>query len=163
MKRDEKTKCPVCSMEVDHNENEIIHQQMHFVFCSAQCKERFIAHPHLYVGYPGQPAPKQEGQVALKRRRLHLAQPLSAEDAALVQEVLGELMGVNAVTASGDSIEVTYDLLQVGLKELEAALSDAGARLGSDWVQRLRHALIHESEEWQLESREAIPPHRYLP
>lgn len=163
MKRDEKTKCPVCGMEVDHNENGILYQQMHFAFCSAQCEERFLAHPHLYIGYPGQPAPKQEGKVVLKRRRLRLAQPLSAEGAALVQELLSGLMGVNTVTASGDTIEVTYDLLQVGMKELQAALGNAGARLGGDWVQRLHHALIHESEEWELESREAVPPHRYRP
>lgn len=163
MKRDEKRKCPICGMEVDHSENGILYQQMHFAFCSGQCEARFLAHPHLYIGYPGQPAPKQEGQVVLKRRRLHLAHPLSVVDAVVVQEVLGKLMGVNAVTASDDSIEVTYDLLQVGLKELEAALSGAGVRLGGDWVRRLHYALTHESEEWQLESREAVPLHSYLP
>lgn len=162
MNTDKKTKCPVCGMEVDGDEHQLIHQQMHFAFCSVQCRERFLAHPNLYIGNPGQPAPKQEGQVVLKRRRLRLVQPLAAEDAALVREVLGTLMGVNAVAVSGNVIEFTYDLLQVDLKELQAVLNDAGTRLGGDWVQRLHYALIHESEELQLESHEVAPPHHYL-
>ncbi|HQS60069.1 MAG: hypothetical protein B7X12_05600 [Halothiobacillus sp. 20-53-49] len=162
MNTDQKTKCPVCGMEVDGDEYQLVHQQMHFAFCSVQCRERFLAHPHLYIGYPGQPAPKQEGQFVLKRRRLHLVQPLTAEEAAQVRELLGKLMGVNAVSVSGDMIEVTYDLLQVGLKELQAVLKDAGTRIGGDWVQRLQYALIHESEEWQLESHEVVPPQHYL-
>lgn len=32
----------------------------------------------------------------------------------------------------------------------------------SIWMQRLHHALIHESGEWQLESREIVPTHHYL-
>lgn len=163
MKQDEKTNCPVCGMEVDENEHEITYKQMRFAFCSDQCKERFLAHPHIYIGFPGQPAPKQEGQVELKRRRLHLSEPLSVDDAALVQQVIGAMMGVNDVSASGNRIDVTYDLLQVGLKELGAALQDVGAQLGGDWIKRLKYALLHESEELQLESRKAIPPHHYRP
>lgn len=163
MKNDENTNCPVCGMAVDDDKYTIVYQQMPFAFCSEQCRTRFNEYPHLYIGYPGQKAPKQDGQVVLKRRRLRLAQPLSVEDAALVQEVLVMLMGVDEVIVSDDTIEVTYDLLQVGMKELEAALSDAGTRLGGDWMQRLHYALIHESEEWQLESQEVVPPHHYLP
>ncbi len=163
MRHDETTQCPVCGMLVGRHDHEIIYQQMHFVFCSGQCKARFLAHPHLYVGHPGQAAPKQAGQVVFKRRRLRLQQPLSAEGAALVDEVLRGLMGVNAVTVAGDRIEITYDLLQVGLEELEAVLSAAGARLGGGWAERLRRALIHESEESEIEARAAVPPHHYLP
>lgn len=163
MKRDQVTKCPVCGMKVEGHENELVYLQMHFDFCSEQCKSRFLAHPHLYTGYPGVPAPKQEGQVVLKKRRLHLDQPLSGEGAALVEELLGELMGVNGVAVSGDTIEVIYDLLQVSLEELETALCDAGARLGGDWAGRLRRALIHESEELEIAAHEATPPHHYRP
>lgn len=163
MNRDYQVKCPVCGMEIKGDENVLVYQQMRFVFCSEQCKTRFSEHPHLYIGYPGQKAPKQEGQVVLKRRRMHLAQALDVEEAGLVQELLAGLMGVDQVIVSGDTIEVTYDLLQVGLKELEGALHDVGAQLGGDWIRRLQHALIHESEEWQLDGREAVPPHRYHP
>ena len=161
MKSDQVTKCPVCGMQVDDHKNEVVYLQMSFGFCSEQCRVRFLAHPHLYTGYPGAPAPKQEGQVVLKRRRLHLDQPLSTEQVTLVEELLGELMGVDAVVAAGDTIEVTYDLLQVGLAELETVLSDAGARLGGTWAGRLRYALIHESEEWELAGREVTRFHHY--
>ncbi|ALP53748.1 hypothetical protein Tel_11710 [Candidatus Tenderia electrophaga] len=163
MKQSDQVKCPVCGMRVGPHQNEIIYQQMQFAFCSEQCKARFLSHPHLYIGYPGEPAPRQRGQVELKRRRLALRQPLSVEGAALVQELLSGLMGVNEATASGETIEVTYDLLQVSLEELEQALTEAGTRLGGDWVERLRRALIHESEETEIEAREATPPHHYLP
>lgn len=136
---------------------------MRFAFCSEQCKTRFSEYPHLYIGFPGQKAPKQEGQVILKRRRLHLAQPLDVDEAGLVQKLLAGLMGVDQVTASGDTIDVTYDLLQVGLKELGDALHDVGEQLGGDWIERLQYALIYGSEECQLESREAVPLHHYSP
>lgn len=163
MKKSDQMKCPVCGMEVSPRQNEITFQQMHFAFCSAQCRERFLAHPHIYTGYPGQPAPKQEGRVRLKRRRIHLAHPLSAEGAVLVQELLGGLMGVDDAAVSGDTIIVTYDLLQVSLKELEQALAEAGARLGGHWAERLHRALIHESEEEELDAQEVTPPHHYIP
>lgn len=163
MKHDDTLHCPVCGMGVDQLNHEVIFQKMHFAFCSEQCKARFQAHPHLYIGYPGQKAPKQEGQVLLKRRRLHLAQPLSVEGEALVQELLAALMGVSNVAATADKIEVTYDLLQVSLEDLEKVLSEVGVCLGGDWAQRLRRALIHESEEWEIDAHEATPPHHYLP
>ena len=122
--------CPVCGMNVGKHEHEITYQQMQFSFCSEQCKERFLAHPHLYIGYPDQPAPKQMGQVDLKRRHLTLHDPLSVEGAELVQELLNGLMGVKEAIASGNTITVTYDLLQESLKEMEQVLIEVGARLG---------------------------------
>lgn len=163
MKRRDEVKCPVCGMAVDRHDHEISYQKMQFAFCSEQCKTRFQAHPHLYVGYPGRAAPRQEGRVELKRRRLTLGRPLSLEGTAVVRELLGGLMGVYEVTASGDTIAVTYDLLQVSLEDLEQALTEAGARLGGHWGERLRRALIHESEEVELDAREVTPPYHYRP
>ncbi|ALP52299.1 hypothetical protein Tel_03600 [Candidatus Tenderia electrophaga] len=163
MKQSDQVECPVCGMRVGRHDREISYRQMNFAFCSEQCRARFLAHPHLYVGYPGQAAPKQNGQVALKRRRLHLQQPLSTEGEVLVGEMLRGLMGIDAVTVSGDTIEITYDLLQVSLEELESAITAAGTRLGEGWPERLRRALIHASEESEIEAREATPPHHYLP
>lgn len=62
MSHNENTKCPVCGMDVHHG-HDVVFQQMRFAFCSEQYKARFIAHPHLYTGYPEQPAPKQEGRL----------------------------------------------------------------------------------------------------
>ncbi len=163
MIHDKQVKCPVCAMEVMQHQDEIVYQQMHFAFCSEQCKARFLAHPHLYIGYPGIAAPVQEGQVVLKRRRLRLGQPLSVEGKVLVDEVLRGMMGVNAVTVAGDTIEITYDLLQVSLEEMETVIVEVGARLGGDWAERLRRALIHAGEELEMDASEVTPPHNYLP
>lgn len=155
--------CPVCGMKVEAPERRIVYLQMQIAFCSAQCEARFLAHPHLYIGYPGAPAPKQEGRVVLKRRRLHLAQPLSVEGEALVGELLGRLMGVLTVEVHGDSIEIIYNLLQVSLEELERALVETGVRLGGEWVECLRRALIHGSEDVEIDAHEVTPPHHYRP
>lgn len=163
MKHGEQSNCPVCGMAVDRRQYEIVYQQMHFAFCSVHCKARFLAHPHLYIGYPGRAAPKQEGQAVFKQRRLHLQAPLSAEGQVLVEALLRGLTGVTAVTVAEDAIAVSYDLLQVDLAEIETALTEAGARLGGGWTERLRRAWIHESEEAEIEAREAAPPHHYLP
>lgn len=163
MKHDNLTKCPVCDMRVVGHDHEVIYQNMPFVFCSDQCKARFLAHPHLYIGFPGTAAPRQQGQVALRRRRLRLAQPLSIEGEAILGRTLRDVMGVDAVSVAGDRLEVTYDLLQVSLEELEAILVGIGARLGGNWVESLRRAWIHESEETEIGAREATPEHRYRP
>ena len=50
---------PVCHMMVDPALNAITFEGQHYAFCSHQCRERFEANPHLYVGTPAEPAPKQ--------------------------------------------------------------------------------------------------------
>lgn len=90
----EKVKDPVCQMLVVPDQNAINYQGMVFAFCSQQCKDRFLANPHLYIGVPGEWAPKQEGQEVLKRRRLRLDSPLSDTDAQQVTGQLRAMMGV---------------------------------------------------------------------
>jgi len=163
MKQQDKVKDPVCGMWVAKHDHEASYQQMPFAFCSDQCRTRFLAYPHLYIGYPGAAAPKQEGKVVFKRRRLHLQQALSVEGEVIIDRMLRDLMGVTSVTVAGDSIEITYDLLQVSLKELEAALVAAGAQFGEGWAARLRRALINTSEETEIEASEVTSPHHYRP
>src|SRR5574337_51480 len=55
-------KDPVCHMEVPAASFATEYAGGHYAFCSAQCKERFLANPHLYVGFPGNKAPAQEGK-----------------------------------------------------------------------------------------------------
>lgn len=74
----EKVKDPVCHMWVAPHQYAINDQGMDFAFCSQQCQDRFLANPHLYIGVPGEPAPKQQGQDVVKQRRLRLDQALSA-------------------------------------------------------------------------------------
>lgn len=47
---------------------------------------------------------------------------------ATVQEVVGDLVGVNAVTANADTkrVEVTFDPSRVSVTEIETAMDDAG-------------------------------------
>ena len=52
-KGQQKARDPVCGMEVAPGQHARVHLQMEFAFCSEQCRARFLAHPHLYIGYPG--------------------------------------------------------------------------------------------------------------
>ena len=155
-----KVKDPVCEMWVAPEQNAVNYQGMHFAFCSQQCKEHFLAHPHLYIGFPGEPAPKQIGQAVLKRRRLHLGEPLSDADAQQLTERLRAMMGVYAVEIRAEELTITYDLLQETAEQIETVLQQAGARLGTGWAERLRRAFVHYLEETEVESLEVRPgPH----
>jgi len=144
----------VCGMMVDPQDNVIEYLQMSFAFCSKQCKARFLANPHLYIGLPGHKAPKQEGREVIKRRRMRLSQPLFPDEITLVSEALQAMMGIKNLTVLPDTIDITYDLLQATLKQIEDKLVEIGVRLGSGWAERLRRAFVQESEELQIESLE---------
>jgi len=153
----EKVKDPVCHMWVTPDQYAINYQGMDFAFCSQQCKDRFLANPHLYIGIPGERAPKQQGQEVLKRRRLRLDQPLSASAAQQVSEQLGAMMGVYAVDIDANELTITYDLLQATAAQIETTMQQAGARLGEGWGERLRRAFVHYFEETEVASREVQP------
>lgn len=140
-------KDPVCGMEVDPEENALVYLEMHFAFCSRQCRERFLANPHLYVGKPGHPSPKQEGVVIIKRRRLRLEIPLSPEEAARLIAALRTMMGIREVSANGDRVDITYDLLQATHEQIETKISEIGVQLGTGWAERLRRAFVDFEEE----------------
>jgi YHS domain-containing protein len=152
-----KMKDPVCEMWVAPDENAVSYQGMHFAFCSQQCKERFLANPHLYIGLPGEPAPKQSGQQVVKRRRLRLGEPLPDADAQQLSKRLHAMMGVYAVDIKADELTITYDLLQATVEQIEAVLQQAGARLGAGWGERLRRAFVHYLEETEVQSLEVRP------
>ncbi len=151
----------VCGMMVDPQDNTIEYLQMSFAFCSKQCKARFLANPHLYIGTPGHKAPKQEGREVIKRRRMRLSQPLSPDETTLISEALQAMMGIKDLTVSQDTIEITYDLLQATLQQIEDKLVEIGVQLGSGWAERLRRAFLQESEELQIESLEATTSHHH--
>jgi len=156
----EKVKDPVCHMWVAPEQFAINYQGMDFAFCSSQCQERFLANPHLYIGVPGEKAPKQSGKKVIKRRRMRLETPLSDTDAQQVSEQLLVMMGVYAVDIAEDELTITYDLLQATAGQIEATLQQAGARLGGGWGEQLRRAFVHYLEETEVESREVQPgPH----
>ncbi|MDX1250666.1 MAG: YHS domain-containing protein [Gammaproteobacteria bacterium] len=150
---------PVCGMVVDPNQNELLYLEMHFAFCSRQCRERFLAHPHLYIGYPGRKAPKQEGVVDIKRRRLHLAAPLHPMGATMVADDLLAMRGIRNVDVQGERMEITYDLLEVSAEQIEKKLMEIGVKMGEGWPERLRRAFVHYAEECELGNLEVGEKH----
>jgi YHS domain-containing protein len=146
---------PVCGMMVHTLDHVVDYKGIHFAFCSEQCKERFLANPHLYIGKPGgQPAPRQEGKEAIKKRRLHLAQPLTSNDIKTLTSELQAMMGIKQVHAHGDRVEIVYDLLQATAGQIETRLGDIGLQLGEGWAERLKRAFIHYEEECEVENLE---------
>lgn len=151
-------KDPVCHMEVPAASFAIEYAGVPYAFCSAQCQERFLANPHLYVGMPGQKAPKQKGLEVIKQRRIRLVQPLSADQTATLINILQAMMGIKAVTVEGENITIVYDLLQATAEQIETRLSEIGVQLGEGWTERLRRAFVHYEEECEVGSLEVQPP-----
>ena len=153
---------PVCEMAVDSHSRKTTYQDMEFFFCSLQCKQRFLANPHLYIGYPGHKAPKQTGEKIIKHRRIHLNQPLTNKDITFVYAALLSLMGIEHITVTGTTIEISYDLLQVSLQQIEEELIANGYGLNKKWADRIRRNILHETEEMQIDSMEVMPhKHRH--
>jgi YHS domain-containing protein len=150
----EKAIDPVCGMKVEPHQNEIEHAGIHYAFCSVQCRERFEATPHLYVGLPGHPAPKQQGKVVAKRRRFRTETALTPDESALLRSELASMMGVTEVSVDGDTVSITYDLLQATAEQLEARMAEIGLKIGGSWKEKLRSAFVHYLEECEVDNLE---------
>lgn len=146
--------CPVCQMAVAAGNLALEYQGMHFAFCSQQCRERFEANPHLYVGRPGQPSPKQQGKEVIKLRTLRLQHALTPEQASCLIEELQAMMGVKEVEVEDDRIRIRYDLLQATVEQIEQRIEAIGDRLGGGLGETLRRAFIHYLEETELANLE---------
>lgn len=151
------TKDPVCGMQVSRDSFAMEHLDMHYAFCSQQCQDRFKANPHLYIGVPGEQAPKQEGMVVIKRRHFRLEQALPDTEAAILMEELGAMMGIKYIVVAGDTIDITYDLLQVTAEQIETRIGQAGIHLGTGWGERLQRGFVHNFEEIEVDSLEVRP------
>lgn len=154
-------KDPVCGMEVAPAQFETIYEGLHYAFCSEQCRQRFVSNPHLYIGVPGVKAPKQKGVELFKRRRFQLDTPLAPQDAAILAEAVGAMMGVKAIEIQNDNMvmTITYDLIQATADQIEAKMADVGAKLGEGWAERLRRGFVHYMEECEVENLEVRPHH----
>lgn len=140
----------VCGMEVDSDNNQLTYLGVSYSFCSKQCQERFQANPRLYVGMPGQKAPKQEGLTVIKQRRMRLAQPLSSSEEKTLIDALQAMMGIQSVSAEGNSVAIEYDLLQATAEQIEEKLAEVGMQLGGGLAERLRRAFVHYEEEHEI-------------
>lgn len=154
-------KDPVCGMQVEPHMYAIEYEHSHYAFCSSQCRDRFLANPHLYIGYAGQKAPKQEGLQVIKKRRLRLAISLSTSQANRLIEALQAMMGIVFVDVDGDKIDIAYDLLQVTAEQIETKLSEIGLQLGEEWMEQLRRAFVHFEEELEVENLEVYKRRRF--
>ncbi len=144
----------VCHMQIPSTSFATEYAGGHYAFCSVQCKERFLANPHLYIGFPGHKAPAQEGKKVIKRRRLLLSAPLDATQAEQVKRALLEMMGIHEILIEGDKIEIQYDLIQVTAEQIADRLALIGAGLGGGWIDRFKLAFINNLEEIEINSLE---------
>ena len=50
----------------------------------------------------------------------------------------------------GDSVLITYDLLQATAEQIEEKLGEIGVQLGEGFAERLRRAFVHYEEECEI-------------
>lgn len=157
-----KVQDPVCDMMVDPDQLPVTYLGIHFAFCSEQCRQRFLSNPNLYVGSVAHKAPKQQGREVLKRRRLKLSEPLSADIKARLIERIQSMMGIKRVEVEGETVDITYDLLEATEAQIEEAIAQSGAMLGNGFARRLSRAFVQYLEETEIENLEEKPSsHRH--
>ena len=158
---DDTLKDPVCGMTVSRDSFALDYLGIHYAFCSRQCQDRFRANPHLYVGVPGEKAPKQQGVEIIKRRRFRLDQFLTDAEAASLVAALGAMMGIRHTEIEGNTVTITYDLLQSTAEQIAARMGEIGLNMGNGWAERLQRGFVHYLEESELDSMEVTPhpPH----
>ena len=156
-------KDPVCGMLVDSHKIEIVYAEVHYAFCSEQCRERFVENPHLYIGYPGHKAPKFRGIKALKWRRFKLEHSLTSLECEQLIEALRNMMGVRKVHVNKMLFEITYDLMEVTAEQIEKKLVEMGLSLGEEWGERLRRSFTNFIEELEISGLDEPPDHFIAP
>jgi YHS domain-containing protein len=154
-------KDPVCHMDVPATSFATKYEGIDFAFCSAQCKERFLEHPHLYIGFPGQKSFAQRGETVIKRRRFALSVPLDVMQAEQVRRALLGIKGILEICIEDDKIEIQYDLMQVGAEQIADQMALIGTNLGESWVERLKLGFINYLEECEIGSLEVKNPKIY--
>ena len=150
---------PVCGAPLTDHNIEVVHSGISCFFCSNQCRERFLANPHLYIGYPGHQAPKQRGVQALRRRHFKLEQALTPQQADIFINYLKMVVGVKLVDIDGLllDIQIIYDLMIVTAEQIEDRLHGIGLSLGSEWPERLRRGFINFIEELEVSGLDEPP------
>lgn len=145
---------PVCHMDVKPGSYIYEYIGSKYSFCSQQCHDRFIANPHLYIGHPGKPSPKQHGKNIVKRRTLKLEQPIPEKIKIEIETSLNSMMGIKDVTIDKNIIRITYDLLEATAEQIEKTIENNSHNLTVSWAEKLIRAFIHYSEETEIDSLE---------
>lgn len=147
----------VCGMQVEEGTRQIEYRGEKYSFCSQQCHDRFQSNPRLYIGVPGQQAPRHAGLEVMKRRRMRLSQPLSSSQAEMLAESLQAMRGVLSVSIEDDRVSIEYDLLLVTAEQLEQKLAEIGIQLGTGWSDRLLRTVTHYEEGCEIGNLEVDP------
>ena len=151
----EKKTCPVCGMDAGGSDIIGEHLGIEYHCCSAQCRENFLARPTLYVG---RQAVSLAGKTVIKRRTFLLEHAVEEDMQYQLTDALQQMMGVRDVRVDGREVSITYDLLEATAEQLEQAISDTGAALGSGWAARLKHGWMEYTEENELDNLAAGEP-----
>lgn len=154
MSHQDKVEDPVCMMQVETGQLSFSYQGIEYSFCSQQCQDRFSANPHLYIGQPGKPSPKQHGKSIIKRRVLKLNEVVPEDLAKKINSELRKMMGIKEVTIDRNIIRITYDLLEATTAQIEATIEASGEKMAAGWGGKLKRAFIHYLEESELENLE---------
>jgi len=154
MSQQNKVHDPVCIMEVEVGKFAFSYLGIEYSFCSQQCQERFSANPHLYIGLPGKPSPKQHGKSIIKRRVLKLDTSIPDDIALKINTALQNMMGIKEVTIDKNIVRITYDLLEVTTEQIETTIEGTGEKLTTSWGEKLKRAFIHYFEETELDTME---------
>ena len=85
----------------------------------------------------------------IKKRHLRIAGPLNSESLSALRDKIASTSGVIAAEldpASG-RLQVTYDVRQTNLENIEQILGSNGFSVARGWWERLTAGLIHFMEE----------------
>lgn len=145
--------CPVCQMSEVDKSLHYNYRGVHHYFCSTQCLTRFKRHPHLFVGEPKYDlSVKQKGSEVIKKQKIQLINAIDEKTEMLIRSNLQSLMGVKAVQFLEQSIFVTYDLIQVSLKDIENSIVTIIGKLDGSLTEKIKRGFIHYTEECELEN-----------
>jgi len=143
------TQCPVCGMDATDSTICTEHGGMVYHFCMSQCRENFCARPQLYLGNK---SAKRTGREMIKRRTFMLDKAMGGMQGEALMMSLNQLMSVQNISVEGNRIAIDYNLLEVNANQIEQALVNAGAAMGSGWAERLKRGWVHYTEENELDN-----------
>lgn len=126
-----------------------------YAFCSEQCRKRFKDNPHLYIGVPGEKAPKKKGQQVLKTRCFRLESFPTTDEVHKIISRIDSMMGIKQVTIEGCDIHVKYDLLEATAEQIENVIIESGVSLSGNWMEKMRRALVYYTEDCEAANLEA--------
>jgi len=158
MKIENKVRDPVCEMDVSSGNYDSNYLGVDYSFCSKQCHDRFVTNPHLYIGKPGHPSPKQLGQSVIKCRTMKLDRAIPEDISEKLDTALSTMMGIRDITFEDNVIRITYDLLEATVEQIEDEILKTDKSLSLSWMEKIRSAFIHYVEETEIMNLEEDTP-----